>query len=185
LWEYLRESCPFYKKTVAESLEQACTFDEEQQYARQDPNYIFLGWDVGNTSTKHKKFLRDSCRFQHQSWFGNSARGWNYEEVFRSIETAVKKLEEDNKDDVLYYVYGLNLLFLSLSNIRLRRCDAHFRMEKDVENMIIGNRDFLLKAAVLCDFMTRKYNSVYNTCDSRRWKTDLFLLSGGVRFLCL
>jgi len=185
LWEYLRESCPFYKKTVAESLEQACTFDEEQQYARQDPNYIFLGWDVGNTSNRHKKFLRDSCRFQHQSWFGNSARGWNYEEVFRSIETAVKKLEEDNKDDVLYYVYGLNLLFLSLSNIRLRRCDAHFRMEKDVENMIIENRDFLLKAAVLCDFMTRKYNSVYNTCDSRRWKTDLFLLSGGVRFLCL
>lgn len=185
LWEYLSESCPFYKKTVAESLERACTFDEKRQYARQDPNYIFLGWDREPPKKDRRRFLRESCKFQHQSWFGNSERGWDYEEVFRSIGTAAEKLEEDNKNDVLYYVYGLNLLLLALSNIRLRHSDAHFRMEKEVENRITENHDLLMKAAVLCDFMTRKYNRVYNDCGCGTWKTDLFLLSGGIRFLCV
>lgn len=190
LWEYLRDNYPFYKKTVFENLKLACRFDENRIYALQDPNYIFLGWDTNDKSDIHEEFLRECCIIQHRSWFGNPDKVWDYEEVFEKINNAAAKLEtaiagKDSSDDILFYTYGMNLLLLSLSNVTLRSSDAHYMMKNDVKDKIIKNCDILIKAAILCDYLTRKYNRTYNTCDPKHWKTDLYLLSGGIRFLCV
>ena len=188
MWEYLRVSCPFYKKRIAGALRDACTFDKDKQFSKESPYYILLGWDRRNQPGKEEQiFLWESCRYKHHSWFGNPKEGWDYEDAFRKIKAAVKKLKniKELRDEVLAYVYSLDLLLLAISNVKGRPSDAHYLMEKDVRNLIIDEREVFLEAVVLGDYYTRRFNRVYNQKDPQSWKNELFLLSGPIRFLCM
>lgn len=186
MWAYLRKSTPFYHDTINNNLSRACMFDETGKYACCDPYYIFLGWDNISTVSKDISFFRESCNIQHNSWFGNKDSVLDIENILTKIKAATQHLKQCYKNNILYYVYSLNMLLLSLANIRIlcHTLDSHKNMYSTAQQYVSNNSDDLIHAAILCDYYTRKFNFTYNEGDTNCRKTDLFLLSGAIRFLC-
>ena len=186
MWEYLKSSTPIYHETINNCLQQACVLDNTGKYARCDPYYIFLWWNYSGETTTAISFLKEACTIQHESWFGNNNSISDLDNIFSKIRIAVSRLEQSRENNILPYVYSLNMLLLSLANLRILRYvfNSHFEIYDTVMMQISANSGDLIHAVILCDYYTRKFNYTYNEGKADCRITDLFLLSGAIRFLC-
>lgn len=190
MWTYLKDNSPFYYNAVEICRDNACKLGEDE-YALLDPYYIYLWWDLSATKTHHLNFVRNCCIIQHHSWFGKASSknssNLKIDDMLQKIDTCIEVLDGQDEEKKLPYVYGLNMLLLSLANIKIlpRELDTSEQYSVLCEKLNdIAVREQLIRAAIRCDYYTRKFNRTYNEVRSENWGNDLFLLSGAIRFLC-
>ena len=174
----------FYTHTVAEALSDACTFTDEGNKTKGQPDYIFLYnyVDPDNTDTETEKgrnFLKKACKFRSSSWYGENA-----DEDMIQLKDIKKALDElkktEDKKNIMYYAYGMQMLGYRYAN---EKSDSHIhpKLSNEIDYDMSAKEQFLL-ALILADYYCRLYNHYYSEkCTNH---SAMFLVCGTHRAIC-
>ena len=195
IWAELRNTSLFYVKHAKEVFEKSCELVKKtaldgsvMSFAAGQPLFNFLLADLYSQEDRAKKsqsfqLMLQGCDIQKKTWFLSE----NIDELppdfaqkaISLICTLGKHLETYPESlDCMEYIYGLNMAFYGLSNLKYMEATKHVQ---NVERLLQDKTtaDNVRRAVLLCDYWNRRRNYMYS-CKAGRY----YLITGTIRFVC-
>lgn len=170
-WNYLIKKHPgFFEEYVENTIKNSCTLDETNNYAKEQPLFFFVyglmyrSKNIEN-SEPHIDFLKKCVQIQSKTWTEKcstiplediqalfaEAYGAFFTVLYDNTKKKRCEFLRNFPENIMYYVYGVQMLSYSLSNI-INYCHT------SIKDII---KDDVFKVILASDYYMRKVNPYY------------------------